>query len=192
MTARQSRHGAATAPSLAYCFDDGGRADARIPGRGPDHVVRAIAICAGVDYRAVRRTTAAAMRAHGYTLNGKDSARWGRPGEREHRPTTREVSESVLEGYGFRRVKFHPRSRRPSLAEAHRSHNDCIVEIAGRRASMKRRLCALVNGALRDVRDHRTYRWRGAAAGDGHRPVEVRERKALAIWVRSNPTHPIQ
>ena len=79
MTARQSRHGAATAPGLAYCYDDGGRAAARIPGRGPDHVVRAIAICAGVDYRAVRRAMAAAMRAHGYTLNGKDSAQWGDP-----------------------------------------------------------------------------------------------------------------
>ena len=184
MTVRQSRHGAATAPSLAYCFDDGGRAAGRIPGRGPDHVVRAIAICAGVDYRAVRRAMAAAMRAHGYTLNGKDSARWGRPGEREHRPTTREVSESVLEGYGFRQVKFHPRSRRPTLSEAHIAHGACIVEITARRQARDRYLCALVEGALRDVRDHRTYRWRGAAAGDGHRPVEVRERKALSIWVR--------
>ena len=193
MTVRQSRHGAATAPGLAYCYDDGGRAAGRIPGRGPDHVVRAIAICAGVDYRAVRRAMAAAMRAHGYTLNGKDSAQWGRPGEREHRPTTREVSEAVLEGYGFRQVKFHPRSRRPTLSEAHIAHEGCIVEIAVRRASsMKWHLCALVDGALRDVRDHRSYRWRGPAAGDGNRPVEVRERKALVIWVRSNPTHPIQ
>ena len=49
---------------------------------------------------------------------------------------------------------------------------------------MKRRLCALAGGALRDVRDLRTRRWRGAATGDGNRPVEVRERKVQAIWVR--------
>ena len=49
---------------------------------------------------------------------------------------------------------------------------------------MKRRLCALAGGALRDVRDHRTHRWRGPATGGGNRPVEVRERKAQAIWVR--------
>ena len=184
MTARQSRHGAATAPGLAYCYDDGGRAAAGIPGRGPDHLVRAIAICAGVDYRAVRRAMAAAMRAHGYTLNGKDSAQWGRPGEREHRPTTREVSESVLDGYGFKRVHIPPRFPRPTLSSAHIAHDACIVEITGRRKAMARYMCALAGGALRDVRDARTYRWRGPATGDGNRPVEVRERKALSIWVR--------
>ena len=184
MTARQSRHGAATAPGLAYCYDGGGRAAAEIPGRGPDHVVRAIAICAGVDYRAVRRAMAAAMRAHGYTLNGKDSAQWGRPGEREHRPTTREVSESVLEGYGFRRVKFHPRARRPALAEAHSQYGDCVVEITGRRKAMARYMCALVDGALRDIRDVRTYRWGGAAIAEGYRPSEIRPRKALNVWLR--------
>ena len=184
MTARQSRHGAATAPGLAYCYDDGGRAAAEIPGRGPDHVVRAIAICAGVDYRAVRRAMAAAMRTHGYTLNGNESVRW-RGGVRPRpRRARRSAEESVLRQFGFERVHMPPRSPRPTLSEAHRAHDACIVEIAGRRASMRRYMCALADGALRDVRDHRTYRWQGPATGDGSRTVEVRERKALSIWVR--------
>ena len=186
MSRRRDRPGPKpTQDGLAYRHNDGGRDAAGVPGKGDDHLVRAIAILTGEDYRAVRKAAAAAMRAHGYTLNGKDSAQWGRPGEREHRPTTREVSESVLEGYGFRRVGFHPRARRPTLSEAHIAHDACIVEIAVRRASsMKRYLCALVNKTLWDVRDHRTYRWQGPATGDGNRTVEVRERKALSIWVR--------
>ena len=186
MSIRRDQPGSKLTPDgLAYCFDDGGRADARILGRGPDHVVRAIAICAGVDYRAVRRAMAAAMRAHGYTLTGKASARWRggvRPGPRLAR---RSAEELVLRQFGFERVHMPPTPYRPTLSEAHSQYGRCIVEIAVRRAaSMKRYLCALVKGALRDVRDHRTYRWRGPATGDGSRPVEVRERKALSIWVR--------
>ena len=125
-----------------------------------------------------------AMGEHGYTLTGKESARWrggARPGPRLAR---RNAEESVLRQFGFERVHMPPRSRRPTLSEAHIAHDDCIVGITGRRASMKRRLCALAGGALRDTRDVRTYRWRGPASGDGSRPVEVRERKALSIWVR--------
>ena len=192
MTVRQSRHGAATAPSLAYHNDDGRRADAGVPGTGDDHVVRAIAIVTGEDYLAVRRAVAKAMGEHGYTLTGKESARWMGGIRPRPRLARRSAEESVLRQFGFERVYMPPRSRRPSLSEAHIAHDDCIVGITGRRKAMARYMCALVDGALRDVRDVRTYRWRGAATGDGHRPVEVRERKALVIWVRSNPTHPIQ
>ena len=81
-------------------------------------------------------------------------------------------------------MKFHPRSRRPTLSEAHIAHDACIVEITGRRKAMARYMCALAGGALRDVRDVRTYRWQGPATGAGNRTVEVRERKELSIWVR--------
>ena len=185
MSRRRDQPGPTPLPDgLAYRNDDGGRAKAGVPGKGDDHLVRAIAIVTGGDYRAVRKAMANAMGEHGYTLTGKESARWrggARPGPRLAR---RSAEESVLRQFGFERVHMPPRSPRPTLSEAHIAHGDCIVEIAGGRASMKRRLCALAGGALRDVRDHRTHRWRGPATGGGNRPVEVRERKAQAIWVR--------
>ena len=157
---------------------------AGVPGKGDDHLVRAIAIVTGGDYPAVRKAMADAMGEHGYTLTGRESARWrggARPGPRLAR---RSAEESVLRQFGFERVHMPPRSPRPTLSEAHMAHGDCIVEIAGGRAPMKRYLCALAGGALRDDRDHRTHLWRGPAAGDRSRPVEVREWKAQAIWVR--------
>ena len=57
MAARQSRHGAATAPGLAYCFDDGAaRRLAGSPGEGRRTTWSGPSpSCAGVDYRAVRQ-----------------------------------------------------------------------------------------------------------------------------------------
>ena len=186
MSRRRDRPGPKpTQDGLAYRHNDGGRAAAGVLGKGgDDHLVRAIAILTGEDYRAVRKAAAAAMRENGLTPTGKASAGWKGSVGRGPRLARRDVEESVLRQFGFERVHMPPRSPRPTLAEAHIAHGDCIVEIAGGRASMKRRLCALAGGALRDVRDVRTYRWQGPATGDGNRPVEVRERKAQAIWVR--------
>jgi hypothetical protein len=96
----------------------------------------------------------------------------------------RSAEELVLRQFGFERVHMPPRSPRPTLAEAHGRCGDCLVEVTARGKARARCMCALVDGALRDVRDHRTYRWQGPATGDGQRTVEVRERKAQAIWVR--------
>ena len=186
MSIRRDQPGPTPLPGgLAYRNKDGGRAKAGVPGKGDDHLVRAIAIVTGGDYRAVRKAAAKAMGDHGYTLTGKASARWKGsvgPGPQLAR---RDVEELVLRQFGFERMHMPPTSHRPTLAEAHSQYGHCIVEIAVRRASsMKWYLCALVKGALWDVRDHRTYRWRGPATGDGSRTVEVRERKALSIWVR--------
>ena len=49
---------------------------------------------------------------------------------------------------------------------------------------MARYMCALVDGALRDIRDVRTYGWGGAAIAEGYRPSEIRPRKALNVWLR--------
>ena len=186
MSIRRDQPGPKPLPGgLAYRNNDGGRAKAGVPGKGDDHLVRAIAIVTGGDYGVVRKAAAAAMRENGLTPTGKASAGWKGsigPGPQLAR---RDVEELVLRQFGFERVHMPPRSHRPTLSEAHIAHEGCIVEIAVRRASsMKWYLCALVKGALWDVRDHRTYRWRGPATGDGNRPVEVRERKALSIWVR--------
>ena len=185
MSRRRDEPGPAPLPGgLAYRNDDGGRAKAGVPGKGDDHLVRAIAIVTGGDYRAVRKAMANAMGEHGYTLTGKESARWrggARPGPRLAR---RSAEESVLRQFGFERVHMPPRSPRPTLAEAHIAHDDCIVEIAGRRKAMARYMCALVDGALRDIRDVRTYRWDGAAIAEGNRPSEILPRKALNVWLR--------
>ena len=185
MSRRRDQPGPTPLPGgLAYRYDDGGRADAGVPGKGHDHLVRAIAVVTGGDYRAVRKAMAKAMGEHGYTLTGKESARW-RGGVRPRpRRARRDVEEMVLRQFGCERVAIPPRSPRPTLAEAYGQYGDCIVEITGRRTAMARYMCALVGGALRDIRDVRTYRWGGAAIAEGYRPSEIRPRKALNVWLR--------
>jgi hypothetical protein len=77
----------------------------------------------------------------------------------------RSAEELVLRQFGFERVHMPPRSPRPTLAEAHGRCGDCLVEVTARGKARARCMCALVDGALRDVRDHRTYRWQGPANG---------------------------
>ena len=185
MSRRRDRPGPKPAPDgLAYRYDDGGRAAAGVPGKGDDHLVRSIAILTGEDYRAVRKAAAAAMRENGLTPTGKASAGWKGPVGPEPRLARRDVEELVLRQFQFERVAIPPRSPRRTLAEAYSQYGDCIVEITGRRKAMARYMCALVDGALRDIRDVRTYRWGGAAIAEGYRPSEIRPRKALNVWLR--------
>ena len=128
MSRRRDQPGPTPLPGgLAYRHDDGRRADAGVPGKGDDHVVRAIAIVTGEDYLAVRKAVAKAMGEHGYTLTGKESARWMGGVRPRPRLARRSAEESVLRQFGFERVHMPPRSRRPSLSEAHIAHDDCIV-----------------------------------------------------------------
>ena len=185
MSRRRDRPGPKpTQDGLAYRHNDGGRDAAGVPGKGDDHLVRAIAILTGEDYPAVRKAMAKAMGEHGYTLTGKESSRWRGDVRPRPRRARRSAEESVLRQFGFERVHMPPRSRRPTLAEAYSQYGDCIVEITGRRKAMSRYMCALVDGALRDIRDVRTYRWGGAAIAEGYRPSEIRPRKALNVWLR--------
>ena len=163
MSRRRDQPGPTPLPGgLAYRNDDGGRAKAGVPGKGDDHH--------GPGHRHRDRRG----------LPGGPQGNGQRDGGTRLHPHRQGISPAVW----VRAGAHAPRSPRPTLSEAHIAHGDCIVEIAGGRASMKRRLCALAGGALRDVRDHRTHRWRGPATGGGNRPVEVRERQAQAIWVR--------
>ena len=185
MSRRRDRPGPQPPPDgLPYRYDDGGRAAAGGPGKGDDHLVRAIAILTGEDYRAVRKAAAAAMRENGLTPTGKASAGWKGPVGPEPRLARRDVEELVLRQFGYERVAIPPRSPRRTLAEAYGQYGDCIVEITGRRTALARYMCALVDGALRDIRDVRTYRWGGAAIAEGYRPSEIRPRKALNVWLR--------
>ena len=154
---------------IGYRYDDGGRAAAGYRGKTGDCVVRAIAICACEDYRAVYRTMAGHMKANGYAASANAYAT--REGKRKA-PRRRgqlsapRVQDRVLEAYGFRKVRL-PAGERPTYTEAHHRYGDCIV-------GTTKHVAAIVGGALRDTFDGRTYEW----------DFETRERKAQSVWVR--------
>jgi len=162
---------------IDYRFDDGGRAAAGYRGRTGDCVVRAIAICAGEDYRAVYMTMADYMKRNGYAASGNAHAtreRNRKAPRRRGQLGARRVQDRVLEAYGFRRVRL-PAGERPTLTGAHHRYGDCI-------AGTTRHMAAIVDGALRDTFDGRTYEW---ATESG---VETRQRKAQSVWVRRRAT----
>ena len=71
----------------------------------------------------------------------------------------------------LRRVRL-PSGRAAHVhAEAHHRYGDCIV-------GTTKHLAAIVDGALRDTFDGRTYEW----------DFETRERKAQSVWVRLRTT----
>ena len=71
---------------------------------------------------------------------------------------------------GLVKITLPPGSRL-TFAEAHEEYGDCIVSTAGH-------VCALVDGALRDEEDCRTYEWQ-----DDLGLPTTRERKAMSVWI---------
>ena len=172
---------------IDYQYDDGGREAAGYRGRTGDCVVRAIAVCARQDYRAVYLTMAEQMKRNGYAASGNAYAireRSRRAPRRKGQISARRVQDRVLELYGFRKVRL-PAGARPTFTEAHRRFGDCIV-------GTTKHVAAVVDGALRDTFDGRVYEWakpRTESAWDVFRPAaqtgfETRERKAQSVWVR--------
>ena len=165
---------------IDYRYDDGGRAAAGYRGKTGDCVVRAIAICAREDYRAVYLTMAEHMKRNGYAASGNAYAtreRNSKTPRRRGQLTARRVQDRVLEAYGFRKVRL-PAGERPTFTEAHHQFGDCIVVTT-------KHVAAIVDGALRDTFDGRTYRWAKPRTKSG---VETRERKAQSVWVRRQAT----
>ena len=176
---------------IDYHYDDGGREAAGYRGRTGDCVVRAIAVCARQDYRAVYLTMAEHMKRNGYAASGNAYAireRTRRAPRRKGQITVRRVQDHVLELYGFRKVRL-PAGARPTFTEAHQRYGDFIV-------GTTKHVAAVVDGALRDTFDGRTYEWakpRTESGWDVFRPaaqagVETRERKAQSVWVRYQAT----
>ncbi len=176
---------------IDYHYDDGGREAAGYRGRTGDCVVRAIAVCARQDYRAVYLTMAEQMKRNGYAASGNAYAireRSRRAPRRKGQITARRVQDRVLELYGFRKVRL-PAGARPTFTEAHERYGDCIV-------GTTKHVAAVVDGALRDTFDGRVYQWakpRTESAWDVFRPAaetgfETRERKAQSAWVRDQAT----
>ncbi len=159
---------------IDYRYDDGGRASAGYRGKTGDCVVRAIAICAREDYRAVYETMAEHMKLNGFAASGNASAtreRSRKAPRRRGQLSARRVQDRVLEAYGFRKVR-RPAGTRPTYTEAHLRYGDCIV-------GTTRHMAAIVGGALRDTFDGRTYEW-----ANPYTESETRERKAQSVWVR--------
>ena len=173
---------------IDYQHDDGGRRAAGYRGRTGDCIVRAIAICTGQDYRAIYLTMAEQMKRNGYTASGNayaTSERNRRAPRRRGQLNAKRVQNHVLELHGFRKVRL-PAGARPTFTEAHRRYGDCIV-------GTTKHMAAIVDGALRDTWDGRTYEWaplrtqseRDALHAAGLTGIETRERKAQSVWVRT-------
>ena len=164
---------------IDYRYDDGGRAAAGYRGKTGDCVVRAIAICAREDYRAVYVTMAEHMKRNGYASGNAYATRERnrKAPRRRDQLTAKRVQDRVLEAYGFRKVRL-PAGERPTFTEAHHRFGDCVV-------GTTKHVAAIVDGALRDTFDGRTYEWAEPWSESG---VETRERKAQSVWVRPQAT----
>ena len=157
---------------IDFQYDDGGRLEAGYKGQARDCVVRAYCILTGEDYRAMYKVFA---KAQGELTGGPVSARNG---------IVRAVSRPMFEALGLQKIKLG-RGKRPTFTEAYNLYGDCIV-------STTRHLCALVNGALRDTADCRTYLFpqghtiRCVQGRQFFETPELRERKARTIWIKQS------
>ena len=143
---------------IDYVPDDGGRATAGYKGTAGDCVARALVILTGGDYKQIYRDLAQA-----------NKVKAGRPRSARN-GVSKKAYESVFRDYGLVKVQL-PEGPRPTLSEAHRLYGDCIVTTA-------RHMAAMINGALRDTSDVRTYEWED----------DTRERKAQGVWVLAGGT----
>ena len=152
---------------IAYQYDDGGRREAGRKGLVGDCVVRAIAIATGTAYDAVYKEVARLNMECGL---GTRSARNGVP-ER--------VTRAACIAFGLVKITLPP-GPRPTYTEAHERYGDCVVGITGH-------LCAIVDGALRDVFDGRKRGRRECKALCVWLPRSVffpnDPRKAMSVWV---------
>ena len=145
---------------IRFIETDGGRQRAGFRGRTGDCVVRAVTIISGEQYKNVYRTAAAINK----DITGKRSARNG---------LLPKVYNRLLARFGFVKVN----AKRPSgdymtYSEAWERYGNCIV-------STNKHLAAIMNGALQDTFDGRTYEW----PDESGMQCEIRERKARSIWV---------
>ena len=183
--------------TLHFIYDDGGYRASGVVTAGQPPVVRAIAICLGQQhaYRLIHGHYVALLAAQGFTPAGRVSARWkkkhgsGSPSPALERRLKCEVCEDLLSRFGFESRDL--RARPVALQEAHRGFGDCVAQFRDRKGNTL--FAALVDGALREIRDLRRYRWDRerisswdvgqATRADGTVATEMRYRKAVKVWV---------
>ena len=147
---------------INYEYNDGGRAQAGFKGDAGDCQVRAICIATDLTYKKVYDTIAKTFKKHDYPQSA-NVYKIGRkkPGKRNPRI----IQDDILKGFGFKKVKLGKGSR-PTYTEAYEEFGNCIV-------TTTKHFTSLVDEALQDTFDGRTYEWE----------FETKERKARSIWI---------
>ena len=133
---------------LEFHYNDGERKDAGFRGMTGDCLFRAIAIATGLPYLDVYSNVSSTMKNHGYRASGNaylQTRALRKPGMLP----VRAVQSLVLMDYGFAKVPLPP-GPRPTYAQAFQQYGTCIV-------STKGHVTALMDGALQDTFDGRTY-----------------------------------
>ena len=138
-------------------------------GDAGDCLARAIVIATIGDYKTVYKHIAQTMKKHGYPASA-DFYTIGKKKRGKRSP--RQLQDDILIDYGFHKVSLG-RGTRPTYTEAHLEFGNCIV-------TTTKHFAALVDGAVRDTFDERTYDW----WDDEREVLELRERKARSIWIR--------
>ena len=158
---------------IGFVWDDGGRAESGRKGKAGDCVCRALAILTARPYRECYQALADANKAD---PRGKGAGRGKRTAQQGIMP---KVRDKVFREFGLVKVKL-PKGRRPTYTEAWEEYGDCIV-------TTTKHSCAIVDGALRDTFDGRTYTMDHIDQNKGDSlatfPVE-HNRKAMSVWVR--------
>ena len=138
---------------IKFIKNDGGRAAAGYRGRARDCVARAIAILTGNEYEVVYGIVALINRENG----GKRSAR---------NAVSKTVTRQSLMEFDLIKVPLGA-GVKPTFTEAYEQYGNCIV-------TTNRHVCAIVDGALQDTQDIRTYLMDGSE----------RVRKARSVWIK--------
>ena len=162
--------------TIGYEFDDGGRVAAGYKGSTGDCVTRALAILTEHPYKECYQALADA---HGETKQRRGKNK----GKKQPRSAANGVSKTayakVFKEFGLIRVPWK-KGERPTYTTAFFEYGNCIVSTA-------RHVCCLRDGDLRDTFDGRTYEWFPNEPGlSGYIEIEVRERKAMSIWIPDN------
>ena len=174
---------------ISYRYNDGGRSAAGYKGTTQDCVTRAFAIgltdATGLEPdKAYRKVYRAMADAHAVKdRSGRRTARLG---------MTQSAYRPVAKDLGFERIAL-PRGPKPTFTDAYRQFGNCIVKT-------RRHVAAIIDGALHDIGDCRTYQTKGIPAETEERydfnrdewyqhevlpavpGVEV-QRKAMAVWI---------
>ena len=186
---------------IGYVYNDGGRRAAGFKGNTGDCVPRAIAIVTGQPYIDVYKTMAAEMKANGYAASGNAYATTKpKAGKRKRgQLKAKDVQHKVKAMFGLTRVKL-PKGPRPTYSQAFDTYGPCLV-------GTTHHVAAVVDGALHDLFDGRTYKMetgfcdmcepsRGVMLGVGSGKCgecgeqselyfyeATRERKAQSVWI---------
>ena len=162
---------------IDFVKNDGGRKAAGYKGTVGDCVVRAVSILEGgtaETYQAAYETSRVENQG---VINRKRKPLSRKRADGDPSPekgSLKAATPRVLKAHGFVKVDLREWTEKPTFSQAYERYGNCIV-------STTRHIAAVVNGSLQDLFNGLTYEWENE-----YGQVEVRERKAMSIWVKSN------